>query len=113
MAAYSLLVKPSSADCNIRCTYCFYLEKAALYPAANRHQMSREVLEHLIASYMGTDQPVYSFGWQGGEPTLMGVGFFRSVVEFQQRYGRRGARVSNGLQTNGILLNDEFVRHLA
>ncbi|TVQ35346.1 MAG: anaerobic sulfatase maturase [Spirochaetaceae bacterium] len=113
MSAYSLLVKPSSADCNIHCSYCFYLEKAALYPGVRRHQMSARVLERTIAAYMATPQPVYSFGWQGGEPTLMGPGFFRSVTDLQQKYGRRGVRVSNGLQTNGILLNDEFARHFA
>ena len=113
MPAYSLLVKPSSADCNIHCSYCFYLEKAALYPGVQRHQMSATVLERMIAAYMQTQQPVYSFGWQGGEPTLMGLGFFRNVTDLQQKYGRRGAHVANGLQTNGILLNDEFARHLA
>jgi len=111
--AYSLLVKPSSADCNIHCTYCFYLEKSELYPGRHRHQMSTDVLERMIASYMSTPQPNYTFGWQGGEPTLMGRRFFEHVTEFQEKYGKRGASVGNGLQTNGILLNDEFAAHLA
>jgi uncharacterized protein len=75
--------------------------------------MSVEVLEKMISSYMATDQQQYSFGWQGGEPTLMGVDFFRKVVELQQKYGRKGAVVANGLQTNGVLIDNDFARHLA
>ncbi|MFQ3621413.1 MAG: hypothetical protein SNJ78_10785, partial [Spirochaetales bacterium] len=66
------------------------------------------VLERLISSYMKTVQPVYAFGWQGGEPTLMGLDFFRKVVHLQQTYGRLGVSVSNGIQTNGTLLTDEM-----
>jgi uncharacterized protein len=70
--------------------------------------MGDAVLERLIASYMKTDQAVHAFGWQGGEPTLMGLDFFRKAVLLQERCGRPGARVSNGLQTNGTLLDDEM-----
>ena len=113
MPAFSLLIKPSSADCNIHCTYCFYLEKKALYPGLHRRQMSTEVLERMVAGYMETPQPTYGFSWQGGEPTLMGRAFFRKVTELQERYGRRGATVANSLQTNGILMTDELAEHLA
>ena len=109
---FSLLVKPAGADCNLACTYCFYLRKGALYPGAT-HRMSDEVLDALIRGYMATDQPVYSFGWQGGEPTLMGLEFFRKVTTLQRRYGRPGSRVANGLQTNATLIDDEFAEHLA
>ncbi len=108
MRPFSLLVKPASADCNLRCEYCFYLGKCHLYPETMQHRMSDEVLERMIKSYMATEQPIYSFGWQGGEPTVMGVEFFRNVVKFQQRYGRSGARVGNGLQTNATLMTDEM-----
>lgn len=113
MRPFSLLVKPASADCNLRCEYCFYLDRCALYPDSKVHRMSGDALEAMVASYMRTDQPQYAFGWQGGEPTLMGVDFFRRVVDLQQRYGRDGASVANGLQTNGVLLDDEFAAHLA
>ena len=109
---FSLLVKPSSADCNLRCTYCFYLEKCGLYPDTKRHRMNHGVLEAMIKSYMSTDQPNYSFGWQGDEPTLMGVDFFRDVVALEQEHGRPGAMVSNGLQTNATLIDDEFASFL-
>lgn len=113
MNPFSLLIKPAAADCNLRCEYCFYLDKCRLYPETTRHRMSEEVLEQLVKSYMATGQPVYSFGWQGGEPLLMGVGFFRKITAFQQQYGKIGAVVSNGLQTNATLMNDEMAHHLA
>ncbi len=110
---FSLLVKPASADCNLRCEYCFYLEHCSFYPGEKRHRMSVDVLEQMIRTYMQTPQPSYQIGWQGGEPTLMGVEFFKRVVEFQQRYGAPGAAVANGLQTNGTLIDDELALHLA
>lgn len=113
MKPFTLLVKPASADCNLRCTYCFYLDRCGLYPENPRHRMTHAVLERMISSYMSTSQPVYGFGWQGGEPTLMGDGFFEDVTTLQSRYGRPGAVVSNGLQTNGTLIDDSLAQHLA
>ncbi len=113
MTPFSLLVKPASADCNLRCRYCFYLDRASLYPATKRHRMSDAVLERMIRSYMGTPQPCYSFGWQGGEPTMMGLEFFKRVTDLQASIGSRGALVANGFQTNGVLLDDDWARHFA
>lgn len=113
MKPFSLLIKPASADCNLRCRYCFYLDRRELYPETSHHRMSDETLDTLIRSYMATDQPQYIFAWQGGEPGLMGVDFYRRVVELQQRYGRGSVSVANALQTNALLLDDEFARHLA
>ena len=119
MKNFSLLIKPASADCNLRCAYCFYRDRSELYPETARHRMSDGVLERLIAGYMATDQPQYTFGWQGGEPTLMGVDFFRRVTDLQVKYALKrsdaGKRTSiaNGLQTNAVLIDDEFARHLA
>jgi uncharacterized protein len=109
---FSLLIKPAGADCNLRCTYCFYLEKCNLYPDTVKHRMSDSVLEKLIQSYMATPQPTYSFGWQGGEPTLMGLDFFHRVTELQKTYGKPGDVVSNGVQTNATLIDDAFAEHL-
>lgn len=112
MRPFSLLVKPTSADCNIACDYCFYLEKKNLYPEVARHQMSADVLETMIKRYLSTQQPTWTFGWQGGEPTLMGVEFYEKVLELQKRYAPPGASISNGLQTNGTLLDDRFAEVL-
>ena len=113
MRQFSLLIKPASADCNLHCPYCFYLDRSALYPETKRHRMSEEVLTQMISSYMKTAQKQYAFGWQGGEPTIMGVDFFRRVTDLQQKYGKNGALVANGLQTNATLIDGEFAKHLA
>ena len=110
---FSLLIKPASADCNLRCAYCFYIEKASLYPQSSAHRMSDQVLDRLIHTYMRTTQPQYGFAWQGGEPTLMGVDFFRRVTQLQAKHGFSGASVANHLQTNAVLMSDEFAEHLS
>ncbi len=110
---FSLLVKPTSADCNLRCSYCFYLDRSELYPEVRQHRMSDATLERMLRSFLATEQPQYAFGWQGGEPTLMGLEFFRQVTELQRRLGRPGALVSNGFQTNGTRLDDDWARHFA
>jgi len=113
MKPFSLLIKPTSADCNLNCSYCFYLDKKSLYPEQKTHRMSDEVLEKMISGYMQTKQPQYSFGWQGGEPTLMGLDFFRKVTDLQKEYGQKGALVANGLQTNATLIDNDMAEHFA
>ncbi len=111
---FSLLIKPAGADCNLHCRYCFYLEKADMFAApGGLLRMSSAVLERMVANYMATDQPNYTFGWQGGEPTLMGAGFFRNAVRLQEQYARPGAQISNGLQTNGTRISDELAELFA
>ncbi len=107
----SVLVKPSGADCNLNCTYCFYLEKCELYPDQEKHRMSEEVLENMVRQAMEQSGRDFSFTWQGGEPTLMGIDFYRKAIELEKQYGR-GKHVGNGFQTNGILLNEEWADFL-
>jgi uncharacterized protein len=109
---FSLLIKPASADCSQDCAYCFYLSRSTLYPR-QRRRMSSKVLKRVISSYMRTQQPHYVFTWQGGEPTLMGVDFFKQAVKLQQKYGEPGTVVSNGFQTNAGLIDDEFAQFFA
>jgi uncharacterized protein len=107
------MTKPIGPLCNLDCEYCFYLEKERMFPANERFQMSEELLERYIREYIDSqDAPEVSFAWQGGEPTLMGVDFFRRVVEFQARHAD-GRRITNALQTNGTLLDDEWCAFLA
>jgi uncharacterized protein len=111
--AFHVMTKPIGPICNLDCKYCFYLEKEKLFPTNENFRMSDEVLETYIRDYIrGQRVPEISFAWQGGEPTLMGVGFFRKVVELQQKYAD-GKKISNALQTNGTLLNDEWCEFLA
>jgi len=111
--ARSLLVKPAAGDCNLHCRYCFYHDRPTdPYKDRQRPRMSDEVLEELIRQGMALNPEHAAFGWQGGEPTLMGLSFFEKVVALQQKHGRSGQAVSNGLQTNGTLLDAAWARFL-
>ena len=104
---FTSMVKPVGSLCNMRCKYCYYLDKAALY---NNHQplMSDELLERYIrANIEGNNSPVIAFAWHGGEPLLAGKEFFRKAVALQQRYAE-GRTVENSIQTNGLLVDDEW-----
>jgi uncharacterized protein len=114
--AFHVLAKPVGPLCNLDCKYCFYLEKENLYPGRSgtaSWKMSDEVLEAFIRQYIeAQDVPVVSFAWQGGEPTLLGVDYFRRIVELQQAHAG-GKRIENGFQTNGVLLDDTWGEFLA
>ncbi|MGC4111468.1 MAG: anaerobic sulfatase maturase [Nocardioides sp.] len=105
---FHAMTKPMGSKCNLDCTYCFYLEKEKLYPEAGNFRMTPEVLEAYIREYIAA-QPgdVVHFAWQGGEPTLAGVDFFRRAVALQQQYAN-GRKIENAFQTNGTLLDDEW-----
>ena len=110
---FHIMAKPIGPVCNLRCTYCFYTEKDALFPKDENYRMSDEVLEAYVRKYIASQRaPEVPFVWQGGEPTLMGLDFFHKVVRLQQRYSGV-KRIKNSLQTNGTLLNDEWCRFMA
>jgi uncharacterized protein len=113
MNPFQLLVKPVSFNCNLRCTYCFYLRVKELYPDAERPKMSERILETLISQFMGYQFKESIIGWQGGEPTLAGLDFFKKIVHFQQIYGKPGQVIGNALQTNGILIDDDWCQFLS
>ncbi len=107
------MTKPIGPICNLDCTYCFYLEKEKLFPSNENFRMTDETLESYIRQYISQqDAPEITFAWQGGEPTLMGVKFFRKVVELQAKYAD-GRVMQNALQTSGTLLDDEWGEFLA
>lgn len=109
----SLLLKPASSRCNCSCTYCFYRRVGEeMYPDRTT-LMSRATAETVIRKTLSAGAALNSFCWQGGEPLLMGLDFFRDAVAFQKRHARPGLIVENSLQTNGLLLDDawcEFLR---
>ena len=113
-AACHVMAKPTGSVCNIDCKYCFYLEKEKLYPDKRRQwRMDDETLELYVRQYIeAQDVPAANFAWQGGEPTLMGVDFFRRAVALQKEYAD-GKEITNAFQTNGILLDDEWGEFLA
>lgn len=109
---FHAMVKPIGSTCNLDCAYCYYLHKKELLDQ-RAPRMSDEVLEQHIRQYIEAqtgDQVVFS--WQGGEPTLMGLDFFRRVVELQNRYRKPDQRIENDLQTNGTLLDEDWARFL-
>ncbi|MBW8001587.1 MAG: anaerobic sulfatase maturase [Planctomycetes bacterium] len=111
MKPFSLLIKPAGPDCNLDCRYCFYTPKSCLF-TKGKHRMSPELLEKIIADIMKLNFPVTNFAWQGGEPTLMGLDFYEKVIKLQQQFGQSGQSVSNSLQTNAILLDDNWCKFL-
>lgn len=111
--AFHVMTKPIGPLCNLDCKYCFYLEKEKLFPTNENFKMSDEVLETYVRQYIDSQNvPEVSFAWQGGEPTLLGVEFFRKVVALQKKYSN-GKRIQNALQTNGTLLDDEWGEFLS
>ena len=109
---FHVLAKPIGPICNLDCKYCFYLEKELLYPQPDPHidkwAMRDDVLESYIRQYIEAhDTPVVNFAWQGGEPTLLGVDYFRKLVQIQKRHAN-GKQIANAFQTNGVLLNDAW-----
>ena len=107
----SLLVKPASGLCNLSCAYCFYRRVQGIYPEMPT-KMSHPAAEEVIRKTLLADAPHNSFCWQGGEPTLMGLDFFRDVVASQKKYARSGQVIENSMQTNGLLLDDQWCEFL-
>jgi uncharacterized protein len=105
---FHLLAKPSGSTCNIDCTYCFFLSKEALYPN-DKHRMSEQTLEAYIRQLLESHStPQVTVAWQGGEPTLMKLEFFRHAVALVDKHRRPGQQVQHTFQTNGLLLDDDW-----
>ena len=111
---YQVFVKPAGASCNLGCQYCYYLEKGHLYPEEESFKMPDDLLESYIAQHIeaSPSETVY-FSWHGGEPTVLGVGYFQRIIDLQRRHSRAGKRIVNGMQTNGTLLDEGWCRFLA
>lgn len=110
---FHTMIKPAGALCNLDCPYCFYLHKTELLGHEPNARMAAELLEQHIRQYIEAqtgDEVVFS--WQGGEPTVMGLAFFEKVVTLQTKYRKPGQRIENDLQTNGVLLDEVWVRFL-
>ena len=112
-APLSLLVKPAGAACNLACSYCFYLGNPAAGGGRPAGPMSEAVLERMLARFLAVPQARHSICWQGGEPSLLGAGFFRKVVRLEAEHGRPGQVVANSLQTNGTLIDEPLAALLA
>lgn len=115
--SFSVMVKTAGPVCNLDCDYCYYLEKDALYPGKkfnlSSFRMNEEVLEKLIRDFI-TSQPqqTIEFVWHGGEPTLLGIEYFRKAITLQKKYAGE-KEILNSFQTNGTLITDEWAEFLA
>lgn len=107
-SSFHVMAKPSGSTCNINCTYCFFLSKEALYPN-EKHRMSAATLEAYISQLLESHRtPEVTVAWQGGEPTLMKLEFFKHSVDLVEKYRKPGQTVQHTFQTNGILLDDDW-----
>ncbi len=111
---FQIFVKPVGALCNLDCRYCYYLGKESLYPDAAASRMADDLLEqHVAAQIAATPGPEVNFSWHGGEPTILGLEYFRRIVELERKHRPAGKRILNSIQTNGVLLTDEWCRFFA
>jgi len=102
------MAKPIGPICNLDCTYCYYLEKEKLFPKGQDFKMKPDVLEAYIRQYILSQNTLeVTFAWQGGEPTLLGLEYFKKIIELQKKHSG-GRKINNTLQTNGTLLNDDW-----
>lgn len=108
--AFNVMLKPIGPICNLNCTYCYYLEKKNLYLDTRDFRMKDEFLEQFTRQYIESQNvPVISFVWQGGEPTMLGLEYFKKALEYQDKY-KGDKRIENVFQTNGTLLTDDFCK---
>ena len=105
---FQLLIKPAGADCNLRCAYCFYLRTSRMYGAPGPHRMNDDVLSEMIRQSLQLRRTNTLFSWQGGEPSLMGLDFYRRAAAYMKKFGAGGQTVGNAFQTNGLLLDEEW-----
>ena len=109
-----VFVKPAGAACNLACRYCYYTSRSDLYPDGEPSRMSDRVLEEYIVQHFDAcSDPVVRFSWHGGEPTILGLDYFRRIVAIQRKHQPRGRAFANGIQTNGTLLDEDWCRFLA
>lgn len=113
MPPINILIKPASSACNMACSYCFYQDVAQHREQAFEGMLSLADMERVIQAGMEYAEHICSFAFQGGEPTLAGLDFYRRVVELQQKYARPGVTIRNAIQTNGMLVDEEWARFFA
>ncbi|MBU2498775.1 MAG: anaerobic sulfatase maturase, partial [Proteobacteria bacterium] len=111
---FQVFAKPAGPICNLRCHYCYYLEKERLYPMGESFRMPDDILEAYIIQHIdASPDEVIRFSWHGGEPTVLGLDYFRRIVALQRKHQPAHRQIANGIQTNGTLLDEDWCRFLA
>lgn len=108
----SMLIKPASSSCNMKCEYCFYSDVAASREIANYGMMSLETLEVIVSKAFAYATEAATFGFQGGEPTLAGLDFYKQLILLQKKYNTKRIKVNNSIQTNGLAITEEWAEFL-
>ncbi|MCJ7595992.1 MAG: radical SAM protein, partial [Desulfobacterales bacterium] len=110
---FQVFAKPAGPVCNLRCHYCYYLEKEHLYPMGESFRMPDDILEKYIIQHIeASPDEVIRFSWHGGEPTVLGLDYFQRIVALQRRHQPSHRHITNGIQTNGTLLDEDWCRFL-
>ena len=111
---FQIFAKPAGATCNLDCRYCYYLHKDLLYPESESFRMPDDLLEEYIRQQIAiVPEPEINFFWHGGEPTVLGIDYFRKITQLQRKHLPPDRRITNGIQTNGVLLDDDWCRFFA
>ena len=113
MRELSLLIKPASGRCNANCRYCFYRDETSSRKVADRGLMSLSTLERIVKSALDETERACTFGFQGGEPLLAGLSFYENLIDFQRKYNTKRLRISNTIQTNGLLIDEKWASFFA
>jgi len=113
MPPLNILIKPVSGACNLRCRYCFYTDVAEKRIQQNYGIMTEETLDVIVRKALEYGDSYVGFAFQGGEPTIAGLDFYRRLMELEAKYNRKGLRIGNAIQTNGILIDAEWARFFA
>ena len=109
----SIMIKPASANCNLRCEYCYYYRNSSIYDTDHSHRMRAPTVDKIIKEYLQVPGRHKLISWQGGEPLLAGLDFFQKAIEYERKYARPHQVIENNLQTNGILIDEHWARFLA
>jgi len=112
MKAISVLIKPASGNCNLRCKYCFYNSIIRSRETENYGMMDLNTLEILVKKVFESADIACTFAFQGGEPTLVGLDFYKTLIELQKKYNTKNIQVNNALQTNGIVIDENWAKFL-
>lgn len=112
MPALNLLIKPASGNCNLKCKYCFYNDISEIRETENFGMMDEETLEVLVQKAFNYAEHYCTFAFQGGEPTLVGLDFYKKLIELQKKYNTNNIKVNNALQTNGMVIDEEWTKFL-
>lgn len=113
MQVVNLLIKPSSSSCNLKCEYCFYHDVAQNRRTSSYGMMKQGLLEFIVKKALEEAKYACSFAFQGGEPTLAGLDFYQNLIEYEKKYNLSNIKINHSIQTNGILIDDQWAKFLA